>query len=82
MVVVVEASAFAGAFLFAIIYISIIGKELRGYLIALLFAFNYHKCYYICWNTYRRIDGIFRTAPGLWSGFYFAKKSKFLYTKC
>lgn len=50
---------------------------------ALLFALNYDKCYYICWNTYRRIDGFFRTAPGHFGrAFYFAKKSKFLYKKC
>lgn len=74
MVVVVEALAFAWAFLFDIIKLSIIGKELRGYLIALLFALNYNKCYYICWNTYRRIDGFFELPPALWSGFLFCKK--------
>ena len=56
MVVVVEPQHLLGLFLFAIIYISIIGKELRGYLIALLFAINYVKRYYNQWNTYRRID--------------------------
>lgn len=82
MVVVAEPQRLLGLFLFAIIYISIIGKELRGYLIALLFALNYDKCYYSQWNTYRRIDGIFRTAPAFGRVFYFAKKSKFFYKKC
>jgi len=81
MAVVVEPQRLLGLFC-VIIKLSIIGKELRGYLIALLFAFNYHKCYYSQWNTYHRIDGNSRTAPTFWSGFLFCKKSKFLYKKC
>lgn len=84
MAVVVEASAFAGAFFIfcVIIKLSIIGKELRGYLIALLFAINYDKCYYNHWNTYRSIDVFFELPPAFWSGFLFCKKTKFLYKKC
>lgn len=68
MAVVVEASALCWGF--------------RGYLIALLFAINYDKCYYICWNTYYCIDGNSRTAPGLLVGFFILQKTKFLYKKC
>lgn len=77
MAVVVEPQHLLGLFLFfcVIIKLSIIGKELRGYLIALLFAINYHKCYYNHWNTYRRIDGIFRTAPDLLVGFFILQKN-------
>ena len=82
MVVVVEPQRLLRLFLFGIIKLSIIGKELRGYLIALSFALNYDKCYYSQWNTYRRIDGFFELPPTFWSVFYFAKKLKFLYKKC
>lgn len=75
MAVVVEPQRLLGLFLFGIIKLSIIGKELRGYLIALLFAIKCDKCYYICWNTYYRIDGNSRTAPAFWSGFLFCKKN-------
>nr|DAT08577.1 MAG TPA: hypothetical protein [Caudoviricetes sp.] len=37
MAVVVEPQRLLGLFLFGIIYLSIIGKELRGYLIALFY---------------------------------------------
>lgn len=50
-------------------------KELRGYLIALLFAINYDKCYYIRWNTYHRIDGNSRTAPDPLVGFFILQKN-------
>lgn len=75
MAVVVEPQRLLGLFLFGIIKLSIISKELRGYLIALLFAINYHKCYYNHWNTYRRIDGIFRTAPDQKVGFFILQKN-------
>lgn len=74
MAVVVEPQRLLGLFLFGIIYPSIIGKELRGYLIALLFAINYDKCYYSGWNTYRRIDE-FLELPRPLVGFFILQKN-------
>lgn len=43
MAVVVEALALLGLFLFVIIKLSIIGKELRGYLIALFYICDFPR---------------------------------------
>ena len=68
MVVVVEPQRLLGLFLFGIIKLSIIGKELRGYLIALLLDFNYDKCYY------SRLDEFLELPRPFGRVFYFAKK--------